>query len=483
MKCINCKKDIIDGSSFCIYCGEKLSNNDNFNNENNNTVDNQGIYDGLSSTVAECGTAVKNNLPGYYEKIKTFVAKNKLASIIGAIVMAAIILGVGIFSFMEGRPVKEDQLKNYLVGQNLMLDGAPFEIKSEQIKALTITSRNSVKKQSDKVEGSITLDFDNSTVEANVKFDLFYDKNNNKWIFNGLKSSDIKSVEPKVELKDNINDLIKNSTVNYDFKSIDLKKGLLKEIGNVEIKGSGLNRTGTAALTLSNGVVEAKVSTDFDARFSLKDGKWLLKSDYLRGKVIDKEKISSNLSDDDKKKFVLTAFDNDRSYNYKYKIGSFDYVESIYLNKDNISDLKINNFMEDKDDSIRVEIEGQAASGDISKIKFSGVAYLSLSLDKNYNNNIEVTVDSVEVANINLDAIKKNLLDFKLDSKQITVAVADTFTLGTENKDSRIFDKVYDGTITSNGEVKNIKTYIDLAYNRKTKKYEWKLDNMDIVKK
>lgn len=483
MKCINCKKDVTDGSNFCVYCGEKLSNNDNLNGEYNYTVDNQKVYDEVSSKVSEYGTTVKNNLPGYYEKFKAFIAKNKIASIIGAIVIAVAILGIGIFSFMQGRPVSDNQLQSYLVGQNLTVDGSPYEIKNEQIKSLAITSRSSVKKQSDKVEGVIILDLDNATVEANVKFDLGYDKKNNKWIFNGLRSSDVKSVEPKVDLKDNINDLLKNTKVNYNNNSIDLKKGLLKEMGSVDINGSGLKRTGIAALTLSNGVVETKVSADFEARFNLKEGKWVLNSDYLKSKVIDKEKIASNLSDDDKKKFVLTAFDNDGSYTYKYKLGNSDYSENIVLNKDCISDLKINNFMEYKDNSIRVEIEGQAASGDASKIKFSGVVYLGLSLDKNNNNKTEITVDSVELTNINLDSMKKGMLDFKLDGKQITVAVADTFNLGTENKDSKMFDKIYEGTITLNGEVKNVKSYINLNYNAKAKKYEWKLSSMDIIKK
>lgn len=483
MKCINCKKDVIDGSSFCVYCGEKLSDDDTLNGEYNYTVDNQKVYDEVSSKVSEYGTTVKNNLPGYYEKFKAFIVKNKLASIIGAIVIAAVILGIGIFSFMQGRPVSDKQLQSYLIGQNLTLDGSPYEIKNEQIKSLEITSRSSVKKQSDKVEGVITLDLDNATVEANVKFDLGYDKKNNKWIFNGLRSSDIKSVEPKVDLKDSINDLLKNTKVKYNYNSVDLKEGLLKELGNVNINGSGLKKAGTAELTLSNGVVEAKVSADFEAHFNLKDGKWVLNSDYLKAKVIDKEKIAGNLSDDDKKKFVLAAFDNDRSFTYKYKVENSDYSESIILNKDNISDLKINNFMEYKENTIRAEIEGQAASGDASKIKFSGVVYLGLSLDKNSNNRTEVTVDSVELANVNLDAMKKSILDFKLDGKQITVAVADTFTLGTENKDSRVFNKIYEGTITLNGEVKNVKTYIRLDYNNKTKKYEWKLDSMDVIKK
>lgn len=50
------------------------------------------------------------------------------------------------------------------------------------------------------------------------------------------------------------------------------------------------------------------------------------------------------------------------------------------------------------------------------------------------------------------------MLGFKIEDKQITVAISDTFNLGGEDKDSRMFDKIYNGTITIDGVVKNIST-------------------------
>jgi len=480
MKCINCKKEVIDGNIYCVHCGEKLSSN--FNSEYNYNVDNQKVYDEVGNKVTEYSENVKTNLPAFYEKVKTIISKNKIAAIIGTVAILAVIVGMGIFGYIQGRPVNESQLKSYLIGQNLNLDGKPYEIKDGQIKTFTVTSRNSVSKQNDKIKGEVTLDIENATVVANVDYDLNYDKQNNKWRFNGLKSSNVKSIEPKIDLNDSIKDLLKTATINYKYDNIDLSKGLLKNIGDINIDGTGVKKSGTAVLTLSNGVIEATVSANFEARFDLVEGKWILNSKNLQSKIIQKEKVSSNLSDDDKKKFALTAFENVRNYNYKYKSGNYDSIKNIVLIKDNISDLKVINFME-YDNTIRVEISGQASSGDMSKINFSGVVNLDLSLSKSSNSKTEVNIDSVELANVNLDSIKKDMLKYKIDDKQITVATADTFNLGSENVDSRMFDKVYEGTIIVNGNSDKIKSRISLEYNDKNKKYEWKLENIDIIKK
>lgn len=483
MKCINCKKEVVDGNIYCVHCGEKLANIDNIDGEYNYNVDNQKVYEDLGDKVNEYGTTVKEKLPGYYEKIKTIITKNKIATIIGSVVIVAVIFGIGIFNFIQGRPVNENQLQSYLIGQSLNMDGNSYEIKDGQLKSLAVTSRNSVKKKTDEIEGVVTMDLDNATIVANVKFQLSYNTKNNKWQFNGLRSSDVKSVEPKVDLNDSIKDLLKDATINYNYNSIDLKKGLLKDIGNIDINGTGVKRDGTAVLKLSNGVVEATVSANFAAHFDIKEGKWMLNSDNLQSEIIQKEKISDNLSDEDKKKFALTAFKDNRSYTYKYKSGDSDYSESINLMKDNISDLKINNFMEYDKNTIRIEVAGQATNGDISKINFSGVIYLNLSLTEDNNCKTEINIDSVELANINLDSIKKDMLKYKIDNKPITVDIANTFSLGSENKDSRMFNKVYEGTITINGVVENLKSIIYLEYNEKDKKYEWKLDSIDVIKK
>ena len=483
MKCINCKKEVVDGNIYCVHCGEKLANINNIDDEYNYDVDNQKVYEDIGDKVNQYGTTAKEKLPGYYEKLKTIISKNKIATIIGSVVIVAVILGIGIFSFMQGRPMDDKQLQSYLIGQKLMVDGDSYEIKDGQLKSLVVTSRNSVKKKSDEIEGEVTMDLDNATIVANIKFQLSYNTKNKKWKFNGLRSSYTKSIEPKVDLNDSIKDLLKDATINYNYNSIDLKKGLLKDIGNIDINGTGVKRDGTAVLKLSNGVVESTVSANFAAQFNLKEGKWMVNSDNLHSEIIQNEKISDNLSDEDKKKFALTAFKDNRRYTYKYKYGDSDYSESINLMKDNISDLKINNFMEYDKDTIRIEVLGQATNGDISKINFSGVIYLDLSLTEDNNCKTEINIDSVELASINLDTIKKDMLKYTIDNKPITVDIANTFSLGSENKDSRMFNKVYEGTITINGVVESVKSRIYLKYNEKDKKYEWKLDSIYVIKK
>lgn len=484
MKCINCKKELSDESAFCIHCGERLSNIDidNAYEKYNYNVDNQKVYDEVGAKVTEYGTNLKENLPIYLKKLKSFISKNKIATVIGTVAILALIITLVTFSFLKGRPINDNQLQSYLIGQNLNINGTAYEIEDGQIKSLEVISRKSVKKETDKVEGVVTLELDNATIEANVDFELRYDKSTSKWIFSNIRKQEVKTLEPKVDINDNIKDLIKNAAISYNYNKIDLKEGLLKDIREIKINGTGVKRDGTAQLLLSNGVIEATVSVNFVADFDLKEGNWKLNSDYLKSEIIKKEKIVDNIGDEEKKNFVLNAFEKEIRLHYKYKDGEYDNSKDINIVKDNISDLKINNFME-YEDKIRVEIEGQATSGDISKLKFSGVINLGLSLNSSNQNNTEITIDTVELGAINLDKIKKDLLKYKVEDKLITVAVADSFKLGSENKDSKIFDKVYEGTLTVSGVEEMVKTKISVNYNDKTKKYEWNLQNIDVIKK
>lgn len=470
MKCINCKKEVKDESIYCVYCGEELSNIDNDDIKYNYNVDNQKIYN-----------QTKTNIKEYGAKVKGFVSKNKMVTMIGALVILALIIGLTTIGFLKGRPVNKKEIQSYLIGQELQVDGVRYLIKEGQIKSLEITSRKSVKKQSDKIQGVITLDLDNVTVEADIGFDLLYNKKGNEWTFGFLNRQEIKEIEPKIDINDSIKDLLKNASINYSYNEIDLKEGLLKDITEIKVNGTGLRRDGTAQLFLSNGVIETTVSVDFEAEFNLEEGSWKLNSDYLNNKVINKEKVAENISDKDKKDFVLSAFANGLSFIYKYKDGEYDNYKNISIEKDNISEVKINNFME-YEDTIRVEIEGQAVSGDISKINFSGVINLKLSLSTTTRSETEVTIDVVELRAVDVDELKKELLKFKLEDKLITVAIADSFKLGSENKDSRMFDKVYDGTLSVNGKEEKVKVNTSIKYNDETKKYQWNLTNIQVIK-
>ncbi|MDS0526728.1 hypothetical protein NNC19_13635 [Clostridium sp. SHJSY1] len=468
MKCINCKKEIIDGQAYCIYCGEKLSD----------SIDEQVFHE---EKVAEYKANVKEELPVYRDKMKNSLLKNKIAAAIGAVVILIAIIGVFVFNFIKGMPVGKEKLQQYLIGQSIMIDGDYHEIKSDEIKSLEITSRTSEKKINDKIEGKLYLDIDNATVEADISYELNYDKNNSKWLFRAIRNSNVDKIEPKVDLNDSIKELLKNTKISYNYDSIDLKKGLLKDIKDINIDGEGNKKSGTAKMELSNGVVEATVLANFDAKFDLETGKWKLSDSSLETKVIDKEKIVDNISDEDKKKFVMTAFEKGANFPYKYKTGSYDSTEYIIIDKENITDLKVKNFME-YEKTIRAEIEGEATSGDISKIKFSGVVNLDLAFDKSYNSKVEVNIGSLELSNINADSIKKDMLKYKVDSKQITVDMSNTYSMGKESEGSKMFDKIYEGTITVDGAVKNIKCTIEPTYDKENKKYQWKLDSIDLVK-
>lgn len=461
MKCINCKKEVIDGQAFCIYCGEKLSNN-------------------IENT-AEYNTNINKEAQVYGEKVKNVLLKNKKATAIGVVAIIALIIGIFTFNYIKGVPVSKDKVQTYLAGQSILIDGNYHEIKSEEIKSLEITSRNSENKSKDRVEGTLSLELDNASVASDINYELYYNNTDSKWVFSGIRNFQVKKIEPKVDLNDSINELLKDSTIYLNYDSIKLKDGLLKEIKDVSIEGESNKKSGKAKLLLSNGVVESTVSAEYDANFDLDEGKWKLVSTLLKSEVVDKEKISENISDEDKKKFVLTAFENGKSCTYKYKAGNYDTSEYITLSKDNITDLKIKNFME-YEDTIRAEVEGEATIGEISKVKFSGVVNLDLSLSKSYNTKVEVNIDSLEVANVNTDSIKKDMLKYKVDDKQITVAMADTFNIGTESEGSSMFDKIYAGEITVDGAVKKVKCRVGISLNRDTKKYEWKLDGIDTIK-
>lgn len=484
MKCFNCKKEIQDGSVYCIYCGERLLEKSTQLVENY-TVDNQKVYENIGNTTSEYGDKIKENLPGYIDKTKAFISKNKIASIIAAVIIVALCVGAGILNYMHGRPESESELKASLAGQTIIIDGDSYEIESGQVSSLTINSRNSVKGKSDTINAKITLDLDNASVETDINLYLLYNSNSNKWMIANVFAENVESIKPKVELKDDMNELLKDahlSCTDKGYSTIDLNSDLIKSVDNVKVTESSKGTSGSADVKLSNGVVEAVYNVKFDARFKLKEGKWSLNSTYLSGSVVKAEELISNLSDDDKKKFVMESFTNNKSVMYKYKSRNNDATEYISIGKNSISNLTISNFMKYDNDTIRAEIQGEASSGDIKNIKFSGVLYLKLSLNSKGSTKDELNIDSLELNDINNDSIKKDLLKQQIDNKTITVDVANTLNLGAETSDSSMFDKIYEGTLTVNGESKNIKIEVTLKLNSDSKKYEWKLYRLEVKK-
>lgn len=484
--CKYCKKEIADGCIYCAHCSEKLANKQDIKLISIYEVDNQRGYKGIGNKTTAKGRKVKKNLHRYIDKIKSFALKNKIASIIIGVVLALLIVAICIINSMQGRPLNESELQKKIVGQSLEISGESYEIKENELKFFEITSRKSENKKNDEIQGKLTLNLDNATVITDIDFKLSYNKNINKWEIDTLSTIDIESAEPKKSLNDTINDLLKNITINYKDKKnhkINLNDKIVKSINNINFNRTGADSNGSAYLKLSNGVVEGTFMVNFEATFNLKEGNWVLKTNDLDAKVIESEKLVGNLSDEDKKKFVMTAFTEDDSYPYKYKLGNKDTVEDINLNRENISTLKVNNFTQSNADTIKAEVQGEAVSGDMTKINFSGVIYWESLLADGGNNEVEVNVDYIELANINLNNIRKDMIEDKLDNKTITIATADTLKLGVETKDSSMFDKIYEGVLTDDRENKNVTIEVKLEYNDKDKKYEWKLYKLKTIKK
>lgn len=479
MKCTNCKKEILDNCIYCTYCGEQLLNETLENTEVNHTVNNEKVYEDINNKIGECSTSLKENLPVYLGKFKNFIINNKLTVMISSIILVLLIGGLGIFSYMQGKPVNDNDLKQFVVGQSFYFEDCNIEITDSNLENLEVISRKSVKKQSDSITGEITINLDNAKVVSNFELQLLYNRNTKNWEESSIYSQGIKSIEPTVDLEKAVPDLLKDTSISYKNRSLNLSSGILKEISDIKIEenDNASSKNASAILSLSNGVINSKVSIEFPIYYNFNENKWSLNTSYIPSEVVENESISSTLSDEDKKKFILEQLDISSSYPYKYTFNNHDYSTYLTFTKENITNLTINNFMEYEKNTIRAEIQGEASSGAINKINFSGVVYAELSLVNNSRNKNDIVIDSVEVTSLNIDDIKTKLLKEKIDNTPITVAMADTLTLGEETEYSKIFDKQYEATITVNGESIPVKLYASLNLNNIDKKYEWTLSN------
>lgn len=435
MKCRHCRKEILnENANYCEHCGESLIKEDLLN--------------------VNIDTSSHDQVNAEQIRVaKETVKKNKVAIIIAAVVLLAVIAGISVFSYIKGRPLNESKVEKAVMGQTISVGAKEIKLSDKTIETIKIKSRKTEKKSTDDVTLNIKVKVNKEfTAELEYIASFSYDKG---WKFQSGYVKEVEEINAKGDISDKIIKELKKQDQIYtsDYESI--PGYLIKEIDDMKCKKDDDGYSFSGKVVLTNGLyyTEGKIKGNayidtYDFNFSVGTANITDLETAKKEKKEDKDLTLEVI-----KNYAFSDYHN--SYKYTYKIDDRDYSEEYEIYDDDITELKINNTTEKTDDNLlRIEVEGKAKNEDIKNLEFTGVVNIPLKIGEEADTDSEIEITKVEAKEIKEDFIKDELLDMDFDGKSIKKAVAESFK-ETSRDNKYIGEKYIDGTVKIDGtEVK-----------------------------
>ena len=268
MRCNSCNNEFvnINGLKFCPYCGEKIEEKIDMQDEKNssNNVNEENIVDPILKDKKDQDTSempvISNKDIRKYKRDKlfawikkTFMHKKVLIPIISLI--SIIIILVLSYSLFIVKPIDDVRIKEDLIGTVVTLPkGTVIKISKDNMKSFIVSNR-STEKGKDEIKLALTLN--NDVLEAKVLLSVVYLKEGkNEWNASGKPVLlNITSVEPVLGIDD--------KTFLAELKRLKMTIGNTQELLNGKnVKNLSITQR---TLDLKNGNEKILVATTVDS--------------------------------------------------------------------------------------------------------------------------------------------------------------------------------------------------------------------------
>ncbi|ERI89737.1 hypothetical protein HMPREF1982_04428 [Clostridiales bacterium oral taxon 876 str. F0540] len=497
MVCNSCKGefDNINGLKFCPYCGTKLEEADatkikEIDESGEEAASAERKYDTLKMPVITEKQIKEYKRDKFFkELVKPFKNLKVVISIITLIVIMA--AGGAGYLYFSGRTVDEGRIKEDLIGKAIVLPkGTSFDIKKGFIKGLSISERNTNKREKkDDIKVAVTLN--NGSLEVKTLLALQYIMDNNKkWVVSDkISLAGDTSVKPLVgmdekqilegvkKLNINIGDKEKAlsdedvKTFKMDSRTPDFDN--LKETAFIE---AGID----SGIIASSGKIKCNLVFENEAwkiagieRNSSEDFALALSPSFSQDKMLElikKEPIEQSVSN-------ATVFG-----------GKSFFVNDSFTKSVEIADKKF----DAQSKNLSVTVKRQNIAGEVKTLLSTDYTYV-LSFDKvQLLKKSKTTAESVTISDVSKDAVAASLVNAQIegsyqflwfsDKHTITADEAKTFkTNKVTTKKGMENVKIVTGTITYNDggkqKTSSIAAVYVLVYDN-AKGYSWKLDRV-----
>ncbi|PRR80211.1 double zinc ribbon domain-containing protein [Clostridium vincentii] len=455
-KCDNCNKPINKGERYCTSCGEDLKNG-----EEGTSDFNSDPYMNMAEAKEQLG------------QLKGFIMKNKkISGIVGAII-AVFVVSLIVFGIMSGMPFSENKIKKELVGKSVNVYGSTITLTDENLESLEVINRETIKKSYDDVNIELEIKLDKAvvTTEGSVSFG-YYD---NEWTYSSCYITDIKSIDTDSKPEDAIKDSLKEQTL-YEGYSTEIDGNLITEINNIEcgelnsIEGQDF----TADIKLSNGIAYQEATVNGIVVFDFDEEVWAITEAEVTdiGKSIKEEKVD----EDALKEMLLDALVEESSFHMERT--ETNYGGSFKIEKDDISDFTVKNYVLQEGNKIRAEIEGIAKSDKVSEMAFSGTMIVSSELlDSSYYNDIDVKITSVKIEDPTIEEIKSGILDETVSKTEINYDISNSFKEVKRDK-SEVTIQYINGTLTVDGKEVQAQVVMSFEEGYSDEPQSWKVSGV-----
>jgi len=200
MICKTCNNEFtnINGLKFCPYCGEKIEEKTNLNDDQNSNEKTQFTQDMPVITRKDINKYKRDK---FFESFKKTFIKMK---VIIPLIVLLVVIGGGtlLYTVLLVKPVSDVRIKEDLLGKVVTLPkGTSIKIDMDNIKKFTVQSRNTDKTQ-DKIKLELTLD--NGAVEAKTILSVLYSyEGKNQWKSSGeIVLDSLTTLKPVVGMDD-----------------------------------------------------------------------------------------------------------------------------------------------------------------------------------------------------------------------------------------------------------------------------------------
>lgn len=506
MVCYSCKNEFtnINGLKFCPYCGEKIEEkidleDEQITNKNNNrdkekTVGADKKEEKHQETIAMPAITEENIKKDKRDKVfayfkKTFVHRKVIIPIISLLVVTSV--AVFAYTVFIVKPVDEVKIKDDLLGKVVTLPkGTVIKISKNDMKSFKINSRNTYKGKDD-IKVDLTLN--NGAIEAKTSLALVYnDEGKNQW-----------KISPKI-IVESVNSLKPLVGMNEKKFWVGLKK-LSINIADIPkvLSGQDVTNLGMVSRTpdLENKKEEILVTASIDSGLLVSTGKikcnlvfenetWRIDNIEENSAEGSKLVLSPTFSDE---KVIETIKEQGvgETVSYSSFFGGKGFaINDRFTKSINISDKKfdVQNgtlIVNAKRESIVGEIKLVLSTNYTFSISFANISFLNRSkttVDSGTINNVPTEIIVPSITNAEIEG--SNLFFWWSNNHKITAKEAKTF------KSNEILSKkgldnikyVY-GSITYKDEKKNENKNVSfvalyfLVYDA-DKGYNWKLDKL-----
>lgn len=497
MVCNSCKSefDNINGLKFCPYCGTKLEEAEALETKEVaaagvEAASTERKYDTLKMPVITEKQIKEYKRDKFFKAlVKPFKNLKVVISIITLIVIIA--AGGAGYLYFSGRTVDEGRIKEDLIGKAIVLPkGTSFDIKKGFIKSLSISERNTNKREK-KDDIKIAVDLNNGSLEVKTLLALQYTMNDNKkWVINDkITISGDTSVKPLLGMEENqILEGVKKLNISIGDKEKALSDADVKtlkmdsrtpDFGN--LKETALIDTGIdSGIIASSGKIKCNLVFENEAwkiasieRNSSEDFALTLSPAFSQDKMLElikKEPIEQSVS------------------NAGVFGGKSFYVNDSFTKSIDIADKKF----EAQSKNLSVTVKRQNSAGEVKSVLSTDYTY-ALSFDKiQLIKKSKTTAESVTISDVSKDVVAASLVNAQIegsyqflwfsDKHTITADEAKTFkTTKVSSKKGMENVKIVTGTITYNDggkqKTSSIAAIYVLVYDN-SKGYSWKLDKV-----